>query len=281
MATEDESPRWSSRIAAPGSERGVGLLLVVVALTGMAIALVGAVIGWRLVGGVNTATSDTLEVTVNALGSVEDTIDVADGTVTSTSEALADLETTLLTLSGALNTGADVIDDTGQLTETSGPALTDAAVTLRQLESIGGQIDGFLVTLSGVPLTPEFNPDAGLGATFGRLASDLEPLDEEFAATTASLQQFEGSLTDLQADVDGLAVTIGRVNNDLVESKGLLDQYRDNVAEARLVADRSQNDFGRDQTLLRVFVALAGLSLALAQVTPLWLGLRLMGDDAG
>ena len=242
----------------------------------MVVALAGAVVGWRLLGTVNSSTTDTLDVTVDALQSVEDTIDVADGTVSSTSEALTDLEATLLTLSDALDSGADVIDDTGRLTETSGPALTDAAVTLRQLESIGGQIDGFLSAVSNVPLTPDFDANAGLGATFGRLAADLEPLDDEFAATAASLGEFGGSLTELQSDVDGLAVTIGRVNEELLAGEVLLDQYRQNVTEAQAVAERSQGDLGTDQTLLRLFIALAGFSLALAQLGPLWLGLRLI-----
>lgn len=273
---ENRSGSWPSRFTAHESERTVGFVLVVVAVIGMLVALAGVVVGWQMVGSVNTATTDTLDVTVDALGSISDTIEVADGTVSSTSEALSDLETTLLTLSEALRSGATVVDDTGQLTETSGPALTDAALTLRQLESVGEQIDGFLSALSNVPFSPDFDPDRGLGATFGRLAGDIEPLDAEFAATAASLEQFEGSLTDLQADVDGLAVTIGRVNDDLLNSKVLLDQYRDNVAEATLVAERSQGDLGRDQTMLRLFIVLAGLSLALAQVAPLWMGLRLI-----
>lgn len=264
------------RFTTPESERRVGTILVAVAILGILVAFGGAFAGWQLVGSVDTATTDTIGVTVDALGSVEDTIEVADGTVSSTSDALTDLEATLLTLSEALTSGADVIDDTGRLTETSGPALTDAAVTLRQLESIGGQIDGFLATLSNVPLTPDFDPEAGLGATFGRLADDIEPLDDEFASTAASLQQFSGSLTALQSDVDGLATTIGRVNQELLSSEVLLDQYRENVAEAQLVAERSQNDLGSDQTMLRLFIVLAGLSLALAQVAPLWMGLRLI-----
>ncbi len=278
VVTEDAATPggWSSRFTAPESERNVGFVLVAVAVVGMLVAVVGAVVGWQMVGTVNTATTDTLDVTVNALGSVEDTIDVADGTVSSTSEALSDLETTLLTLSEALRSGATVIADTGQLTETSGPALNNAALTLRQLESVGGQIDGFLSALSNVPFSPDFDPDRGLGATFGRLAGDIEPLDEEFTTTAASLEEFEGSLTDLQADVDGLAGTIGRVNDDLLASKVLLDQYRDNVAEAQLVAARSQGDLGRDQTMLRLFIVLAGASLAMAQVAPLWIGLRLI-----
>ncbi len=276
MDDNNRSRPWADRVTAPEAERRVGMILITVAIVGIVAALVGAVVGWRLVGSVDTATTDTLDVTVDALGSVSDTIDVADGTVESTSEALTDLEATMLTLSDALSSGATVIDDTGRLTETSGPALTDAALTLRQLESVGGQIDGFLATLSGIPLTPDFDPDAGLGATFGRLAADIEPLDAEFAATAASLEEFEGSLTDLQSDVDGLAVTVGRVNDELIASKALLDQYRDNVSEALVVAERSQGDLGTDQTMLRLFIVVAGLSLALAQLAPLWMGLSLL-----
>ena len=272
----ETSDHWSERIDQPGTRRAVGRAMIVIALIGVLAAVLGVVVAWRLLDTLNQTTTDTVDVTVDALSSIEDTIDVADGTVDATSAALIELESTLATLSASLESGADVIDNTGDLTETSGPALADATTTLRQMEAIGGQIDGFLAALANVPFTPDFDQDRGLGPTFSRLADDLEPLDEEFAATAASLENFEGSLAELQTDIDQLVTTVGGVNEELNAGDELLAQYRANVVEARAVAVASQADLGRDQTLLRLLIVLAGIAFAIAQLVPLWLGMNLL-----
>ena len=250
--------------------------MLAVSIIGLVAAVAGVAVAWRLLAGLNSATADTLAVTVDALDSIADTIDVADGTVTATSAALSELEVTLSTLAVSLDDGAAVIADTGQLTETAAPALADATVTLRQMESVGERIDGFLDAVANIPFTPEFDPEGGLGATFGRLADDIDPLDEELAATARSLETFEGSLTDLRADVDALVVTIGEVNEELSAGEELLVQYRDDVSSARQLALSSQADLQTDQTMLRWLILLAGVAFALAQIVPLWLGLSLL-----
>ena len=272
----DGGPGWNDRLADPGLRQIMGWLMLVAALVGVAAAVLGAVVGWRLLERVNSTTADTLAVTIDALDSIEDTIDVADGTVTATSQALSELQNTLSTLSTSLTTGADVVNDTGQLTETAAPALADATVTLRQMEAIGGQIDGFLASLANIPFTPDFDQSSGLGATFGRLADDIDPLDEELSATARSLETFEGSLGDLRTDVDSLVITIGDVNQELTAGEELLVQYRDNVAEARTLALQSQDELQQDQSTLRWLILIGAIAFAVSQLAPLWLGLNLI-----
>ena len=251
--------------------------MILVAVVGVFASVLGVTVAWRLLSGLDATSTDTLAVTIDALDSIEDTIDVADATVAATSDALAELEVTLSTLSGSLETGAEVVADTSTLTGTAAPALADATVTLRQMEGIGSQIDGFLDAVANIPFTPDFDQEAGLGATFGRLADDIDPLDEELAMTSRSLETFEGSLSDLRSDVDELVITISRVNDELSDGKELLGQYRANVSEAQAVARSSQGDLTRDQSALRWLVLLAGAAFALGQVVPAWLGFNLLG----
>lgn len=265
-----------SRLSDPGFQRVVGWVMLVVAAVGVAAAIAGVTVAWRLLARVDTATADTLAVTVDALDSISDTIDVADGTVAATSEALTELQATLSTLAVSLDTGGDVVADTGRLTGTAAPALADATVTLRQMESVGERIDGFLAAVANIPFTPDFDPEGGLGVTFGRLADDLDPLDEELAATARSLEEFEGSLGELRTDVDALVVTIGEVNEELTAGEDLLVGYRGDVTRAREVALSSQAGLNQDQTALRWLILVAGLAFAVAQLVPLWIGLSLL-----
>lgn len=265
-----------SRLSDPGLQRVVGWVMLVAAAVGLVAVIAGVTVAWRLLARVDTATADTLAVTVDALDSISDTIDVADGTVAATSEALTELQATLSTLAVSLDTGGDVVADTGRLTGTAAPALADATITLRQLESVGERIDGFLAAVANIPFTPDFDPEGGLGVTFGRLADDLDPLDEELSATARSLEEFEGSLGELRTDVDALVVTIGEVNEELTAGEELLVGYREDVTRAREVALSSQAGLNQDQTALRWLILVAGLAFAVAQLVPLWIGLSLL-----
>lgn len=256
--------------------RRAGRAMIGISIVGVLVAIIGTFVAWRLIGTVNRATSETLGVTVDALESTERTLDVADGLVSSTSTSLTDLTTTLDSLSASLETGDEVVTDASDLTETAGPAMTDVALTFRQLEGLGTEIDSVLRGISNVPFAPSFDPDANLGTTFGRLADDIEPLSSEFTETSESLDAFSGSLTTLRTDLDRLSVTIEGINEELDTSESLLDQYRTNVEEARAVAEETQRDLDRDQTQLRFIVLIAGVNFAAAQIVPFWLGSDLL-----
>ena len=247
---------------------------------GIIVVLAGTALSWKLVGDINRATGESLDVTVDALESMEDTVDLADDLIGSTSESLGSVEGTLGTVSDSFTTGSATISDIGELTDTAEPALRDAAVTLRELEGLGGTIDGVLVGLSEIPFGPDYDPDVGLGQTFGRLAEDIEPLPDEFAETSESLGEFEVTLTELEEHVSALEADVAQLNEDLATSQELVAQYRDNVTTAKDVAERSRRDLTQDQTLLRVILLVAGVNFAVAQIVPLWVGWELQDGDA-
>ncbi len=274
--------RRHRRLQTDRIRRRAGRAMLGISVVGVVVAIVGTVVAWRLIGTVNRATSDTLDVTVDALESTERTLDVADGLVSSTSTALTDLTSTLDSLSASLETGDDVVVDAGDLTETAGPTMTEVARTFRQLEGLGTEIDSVLRGIANVPFGPSFDPDANLGTTFGRLADDLEPLSSEFTETAESLDEFSGSLTELRTDVDRLSETIDGINDELDTGEPLLEEYRTNVETAREVAEETQRDLDRDQTQLRLIVLIAGVNFAAAQIVPFWLGSELLlrrGDE--
>ena len=258
------------------TRRRVGRLMVGSALAAMVIVLVATVVLWQVIGTVNQASGETLDVTVDALASMEDTVDLADGLVGSTAESLAAVEVTLDSVSGSFDAGATTVSDVSDLTATAEPTLRSAEATLRTLEGLGGEIDGVLGGLARLPIGVDYDPEAGLGATFGRLADDLEPLPDEFAATSDGLVELGTNLDRLRGDIDRLGATVSVLNQDLTASEDLIDQYRDNIGRARAVAEQSQQDLGRDATLLRVLLLVAAANFALSQLVPLWVGWELL-----
>lgn len=258
--------------------RRAGKIMVVIAAVGVGTAMAGMAVGWLVISDVNDATHDSLDVTIQSLDSLDDTLGLAEEVIGSTTASLTAVEANLDALDASFADGATVTGDASDLTGAAGPALGESVATLRQMETLGGQIDSLLATVATLPLAPDYNPDAGLEATFGQLADDLEPLPDQFATTSDSLARFESSITTLQTEVAALADSVRAVNDGLDGSEALLGSYRAAVEEARQVAEDSRRDLTRDENLLRLIIVIAGLNFAASQLVPLWVGWELLEE---
>ena len=253
-------------------QRRAARIMLGTATVGLLLAVIGTVVAWRLVSDVNDATADTLDVTLESLQALDEALLLTGDLLGSTSESLDAVETNLAAVSGTVGSGNAVVGDVGDLAADTGPALTDVTATLEQLEEIGTEVDGLLAALSGLPLAPDYDVEEGLGATFGQVAADLEPLPAQFTETAESLAELETSLGELETELAALTEAVGAVNEDLAVSGTLIDEYRTTVARARDVAERSRNELQRDETMLRILIVLAGLNFAATQIVPFWLG---------
>lgn len=268
--------RWRS----PSDQRRAGQLMIAVGLVGAVVAVFGTIVGWIFVGQIVTASDDSLEATEQTLDAIDDTIDLAEDVLGSTVGAVDALAGTLVTLSSSFETGTTAIEDIAALTDTIGSSLSDTGTTVRTLERVGGQIDAALETLSSLPIGPNYDPENGLGDTFGRLADTLEALPGQLDATSDSLTDFTEDAGSLRADIDRLAVSAGAIAGDLGDTNALVEQYRASLADARTLAVATKDDLDLSVGLMRVLLVAGGAVLLLGQVVPLWLGRSLL-DQLG
>jgi len=253
--------------------------MIGVGVAGLLIAVFGMIVGWIFVGQLATTSDDTLEVTLQSLDAIDDTIDLADEVLGSSTDAVAALAGSLTAVSASFDAGTQAIDDIAGLATTIGPSLEDAGRTVRRLEGIGDNIDSVLTALSNLPLAPDYDPDAGLGDTFGQLADTLETLPGQLESTATSLTDFTGSADELQQQLDDLAASVGSISDDLGDTDALVEQYRASVADARALALSANNDLDTGVVLMRILLVVGGITLLLGQIVPLWLG-RTVLDDA-
>lgn len=275
-AAHDGRPWWSRRWRSPTARRRAGRTMVAVAAAGALTAVAGTAVGWIFVGQLNDTTTESIDVTEQALDAVDDTIDLADDVLVSTNEAVGALAEALEAVSGSFDAATGAIDDIADLATTIGPSLDEATSTIRQLESVGGTIDGVLGALSNIPFGPDYDPADGLGDTFGGLADSLEPVPGDLETTADGLNEFTESAAGLQEQLDELAASVRSVDEDLAATDRLVDQYRASVADARGVAQRADQDLDGTVTLLRVLLVIGGLALLFGQIVPLWMGRELL-----
>lgn len=264
----------------PRDQRRAGRLMIGLGVVGAIVAVFGTIGGWIFVGQVAAASDDSLDVTVQALDAVDDTIDLAEEVLTSTVDSVDALAGTLGAVSASFESGTAAIDEVAALADTLGPSLADAGDTTRTLERVGGQIDGVLGALSNVPFGPDYDPESGLGDTFGRLADTLEELPGQLEATSSSLTDFTENAGSLQTELDRFSVSVGAISTDLTDTGALVDQYRTSVDEVRRLAVETKTDLDSSVTMMRVLLVAGGVTLLLGQIVPLWLGRSLLDDLA-
>lgn len=258
------------------AQRRAGRVMLGVAAVGLIVAAVGGVLGWQFVGRLDSAGGETLDVTVETLDTLSDTIELADGVLGSTVAALEAVGTTLDALVASFDSADAVIGEVGSLAGTAAPALADATSTLRDLEGVGATIDAMLEQLSDLPLAPNYNPEAGLGESIGSLADTLEPLSEEFSDTSAEVTGFSEDLTVLRASLEELDTTIADVNAQLSGTDAVIDDYRLRVTEARDLADETAAGIESDTRWMRLLIVFGALNFAVGQIVPWWIGRELV-----
>ena len=252
--------------------------MISLGVVGVVVAVFGMIVGWIFVGQIATASDDSLDVTVQSLDAVDDTIDLAEEVLVSTVDAVDALAGTVSAVSGSFETGTAAIDDIASLADTLGPSLADASDTVRTLERVGGQIDGVLDALSSLPIGPDYDPESGLGETFGRLADTLEDLPGELESTSGSLTDFTDNAGELQAELDRFAGAVETIATDLGDTGTLVDQYRASVADARSLAVDTKDDLDLSVALMRMLLVVGGITLLLGQIVPFWLGRSLLDE---
>jgi hypothetical protein len=255
--------------------------MVGVAVVGVVVALIGVVVGWQLVGQIDSTTSDTLDVSVESLDSLADTIELADEVLASTTESLDAVASTLTSVSSSFDSATGVLTEFSTFAETAGPTLADTTELVRELADIGTTVDEALGAVSSLPIGPDYDPEAGLGETLGSLADTLEPLSAQFTSTGDDIGRLTDDIATLRTDLAALNATVAQINDDLADTDVLLEQYRVNVAQARALAVATREDVQGDASWMRVLIVFAAINFAIGQIVPLWFGRELLHRARG
>ena len=85
--------------------------MIALGAVGVIVAVFGVVVGWIFVGQIATASDDSLEVTVQTLDAVDDTIDLAEEVLVSTVDSVDALAGTVTAVSASFQAGTAAIDD--------------------------------------------------------------------------------------------------------------------------------------------------------------------------
>jgi hypothetical protein len=266
--------RWR-RIA---TRRNAGRTMIVVACVGLVASVTGLVVGWRLLGQVQTNANQSLVLTGDALVTLDQTLDVADEVMTSIGHGLGTVETTLDAVNSSFGAGAQVLADVASTTDQLPPSFARLDQALANAETAAGVIDDALHQLNRLPAV-NIDLGNGIAPSIQQVRAELGPLAQNLSASTKDLRTLTTSSADVGHQLQQLRTDVAGLDAELARSHGLIAAYRQTARDAMTLAQRSRSDLGGDITLSRVLLVILAVAVAVGQIVPFWVGRELLLEE--
>jgi hypothetical protein len=252
--------------------------MVVVACVGLVASLSGLVVGWRLLGQVDTNVDESLALTADALVTLDQSLEVADDVMTSVGQGLGTVAATLDAVTATFGAGTQVLADVARTTEQLPPSFARLDQALANAQAAAAVIDDALGEIDRLP-SVNIDTGPGIAPSIQQVRSELGPLAQNVSASTADLRTLATSGGDVGRQLGQLRTDVAQVDAELARSHGLIAAYRETARDAMSLADRSRSDLGDDVTLSRVLLVVLAVAVAVGQIVPFWVGRELLLED--
>jgi hypothetical protein len=247
--------------------------MIGVAVFGLLVSVVGTVVGRQLVTDLEVGVSQSLALTGDVLGTVDDSFVVAEQALDTIAAGIEDAEVAVRSVGGSLETGQVAVDAVAEL---AGNEIAGAVATIETamtaVEGAAGTIDDALAALGSLPFGPTYEADRPLGRAIGQVTAALSGLSDELREQAERIERTSEGFADAADGMLGTADALAELDTRLVAASRLLSAYAQRTDEAReLVAEQQQildASAGRFRTTLIAF----GLAFALGQFAPFYLG---------
>ena len=250
--------------------------MIAIAAIGFVTAIIGTIVAFQLIGQLGTNVDRSLRIGEETLVTLDDTIDAADEVVTSVQSGLTTIEATLGTVNESVGDTTELASTTSALASALPANLERVDDALATLEQLGGTIDDVLSGVSNIPFAPDYDPAVPLDEAVAGVREGLAPLTGDLRGIADELDQLASGSGDLRGQLTDLADDVASTRRALEGSSALLDQYRASASDALALARASREDLDTDRTRSRVMVVVLGLTIALGQAVPAWVGRELL-----
>ena len=157
------------------------------------------------------------------------------------------------------------------------------------IAEVAGGIDDAMTALSnftfatqllgvdlGFDLGISYAPAVPFDETITQLGASLEGLPESLRTLDTEIQVTSDNLVVISQDVEKLSADIGNINAQLRRFDPVVDGYIKTVSDLRFSANQARQNIDQQMASLKMGINFIFLWLALMQITPLYLGSKLI-----
>ena len=256
--------------------RILGVIMFISGLAGVVLSVVGAFVGWQLVGEMALGLQSNLQLTQESLTTVHETLVLTKELVGQMNEGLLAVEDTAEDVSLAMETVEPLLQQVSVVTAEQVPeSLDNFQATLPSLIQIATTIDQALGTLNSLRLL-NYDPEVPFGESVAVLGTSLEGVPEDLRALGAYLDASDESLALLSEDMTEIAYVLHEINADTAELEPLIDDYIITVTQLNDSARLAESRLSNQINLIRLVVTGVLLWLGFTQIAPIYLGWSLL-----
>lgn len=269
--------------------RGIGVVMILVGLTGVVASFVGARLGHRAVEAVGNDMDASLVLLSQSLEVVGDSLSTAKDSLAAVSEGLENLEQALL------NLGVTIDETQPLLLELRGIVSEDVPESVEAMQEafpgmsqVAGVIDDTLTTLNRFRIDEEilgfrihydlgidYDPSMPFNESVDTIGRSLDGLPDRLRGLSSHVETTGDNLEIIGQDVTGLATNIDTINDRIDEIDPLIDEYSRIVTDVNDNARRVRRNLAEQVAEAKLVVTMLMVWLGLSQIAPLFLGWEL------
>lgn len=262
----------------PFARETINRVVRVTAIIGIVLSVAATIIAFILVGRLEGSVRDSLDVTTQAIDTIDGSITVTQRTINTLSDALDSIGTSTTTIHDSLATSHSTLDTLHGLLSDSLPGTIDAInQVLPTIASAAHAMDTALRDLSRLPFGPNYNPSVSFDQAIQQLADALTGLPADLRSLAGDVGTLQTSTTNMETTIDQFGSTIDSLKGNLADAKQAVADYVTTAGEARRIATSAKHDVNTDTTIARTLTVLLGLLFVSLQVVALWI-IHLMSE---
>lgn len=244
-----------------------------VGVVGLIVTTVVVVLGLRLVDRGTAVLDDSLDLTAEAVDTLDATVvvaaDATDAAASGLDTITVALRDTATSLDGAETLFAGTADAIGGVVPDSIDSIRQAIPALIQsAEFLQGALEG--LSFFGVELPADRLPTAQLR----EIDENLTDVAVRLRASSGRLDAVAEQMGELGGSATSLSDELARLGSNLQQADALLESYADTTERIAALVAEARSDLDAQRSDGRTLVILLGVIIALGQLVPLSLGWR-------
>jgi methyl-accepting chemotaxis protein len=275
--------------------RMVGVIIVLIALSGIGMAVAGTPYVHRMIDETVRSLSVSLDLASQSLDAAEETLLLAKATLVEVNDGLEKVETTIVDVSQTISRTQPLLQDMTQVAGHDVPDGLDAfQATLPDIAQAAATIDATLMMLNdlrleqqilGFPIRLQFDlnyaPEVSFEDSISQIGKSLEGVSPRLRALASHVDGMDEALELTKEDLVAASSDLGRINASIADALPLLDEYVRIVTRVRELIQHTRTTVPKHARTAKLGVTVVALWLGLAQIAPLHYGWGLVTGRRG
>lgn len=258
----------------------IGISLVLAALVGLVVAVIGITGIWKFEGKVLSSLQNTLKLLESTLETTADGLELANNSLDQADASLDKLVNTIETTGKSVQDLVPMLDTLTAITTIELPqTITSTQKALDSAQSSANIIDSTLQFIASIPFlgVKQAEPKAPLGDALGDVSKSLDQMPLTLRSMDGSLSEARTNLGSIEGQFTAIAEDINKIGDSLETAKEVTTRYQEVVATLQEKVTRARQDLPVTLALIAILMTVGFVWLGLTQIGLMMQGLELMG----